>query len=104
LLKTELKLSSAYHPQTDGQTERVNQCLEMYLRCSVQASSKDWTKWLPLAELWYNTAFHTSLQCSPFKALYGVEPSLGFVPSLQPADHPDVNSLLRERQQFSVLL
>jgi hypothetical protein len=104
LLKTELKLSSAYHPQTDGQTERVNQCLEMYLRCSVQASSKDWTKWLPLAELWYNTAFHTSLQCSPFKALYGVEPSLGFVPSLQPVDHPDVNSLLRERQQFSVLL
>jgi hypothetical protein len=49
LLKTDLKLSSAYHPQTDGQTEHVNQCLEMFLRCSVQETPKQWAKWLPLA-------------------------------------------------------
>lgn len=48
LLKTSLLLSSAYHPQTDGQAERVNQCLEMFLRCAVSASPKQWLKWLPL--------------------------------------------------------
>jgi hypothetical protein len=61
LLKTKLKLSSAYHPQSDGQTERVNQCLKMFLRCAVQATPIQWTKWLALAELWYNTSFHSSL-------------------------------------------
>jgi hypothetical protein len=76
----------------------------MYLRCSVQASPKDWTKWLPLAELWYNSAFHSSLQCSPFKALYDIEPSAGLIPSIQFAEHPDVDSFLREIQHFSVLL
>jgi hypothetical protein len=84
LLKTELKLSSAYHPhpQTDGQTKRVTQCLEMYLCCSIHVSPNNWTKWLSLAELWYNTSFHTSLQCSPFKTLYDTDPSLGLLPTL----------------------
>jgi hypothetical protein len=83
LLKTDLKLSTAYHPQTDDQTERVNQCLEMFLCCSVQAAPKQWTKWLPLAELWYNTSYHSSLKCYPIKALYVMDPPLGFVPSLR---------------------
>lgn len=73
LLQTKLLLSSSYHPQTDGQTERVNQCVEMYLRCAVQDSPRLWKKWLPLAEYWYNSNFHTALGCSPFKALYGYE-------------------------------
>jgi hypothetical protein len=89
LLKTDMKLTSAYHPQSDGQTERVNQCLEMFLRCSVQAAPKQWTKWLSLAELWYNTTFHSSLNCSPFKALYAVDSHLGLFPSLHLAEHPD---------------
>jgi transposase InsO family protein len=83
LLQTELKISSAYHPQTDEQIERINQCLKMYLRCAVQATPKQWFKWLPLAKLWYNTLFHTSLQCSSFKALYGTEPFPGLIPSLR---------------------
>lgn len=76
LLKTKLLLSSSYHPQMDGQTECVNQCLETYLICAVHESPKQWRSWLPLAELWYNSNYHTSLGCSPFKALYGYDPPM----------------------------
>lgn len=73
LLDIKLALSTTYHPQTDGQSERVNQCLEMYLRCVVHSNPQKWKSWLSLAELWYNTTFHSSLGCSPFQALYGYE-------------------------------
>lgn len=76
-----LNMSTAYHPQTDGQTERVNQCLEMYLRCAVSSTPTKWSSWLPLAQFWYNTSFHSSLQCSPHKALYGVDPTYGLLPA-----------------------
>lgn len=76
ILDTKLLMGTAYHPQTDGQTERVNQCLEMYLRCSINQSPKKWSAWLPLAKLWYNSSFHTALGCSPFKAIYGYEPRI----------------------------
>lgn len=61
LFKVDLKLSTAYHPQTDGQSKRVNQCLEMYLRCAVHDSPKSWKAWLPLAELWYNSSLHSAI-------------------------------------------
>lgn len=80
LYRVNLSLTTAYHPQTDGQTERVNQCLEMYLRCSDQDSPKTWKSWLSLAELWYNSSSHSSLGCSPFKALHGYDPNLGAAP------------------------
>jgi hypothetical protein len=73
LFDTTLLRSSAYHPQTDGQSERVIQCLEMYLRCVVYDSPKKWKSWLSLAELWYNTSYHTALGCTPFKALHGYD-------------------------------
>lgn len=73
LLGTQLLLSLAYHLQTDGQTERVNQCLEMNLRCAVHEDLTKWKSWLSQAEFWYNTTNHTSLGCSPFHALYGYE-------------------------------
>ncbi|KAJ3686553.1 hypothetical protein LUZ61_015717 [Rhynchospora tenuis] len=73
-LGVKLNYSTSYHPQTDGQTERVNQCLENYLRCMVFDKQKKWSHWLYLAEYWYNTSFHSSLNCSPFQALYGYEP------------------------------
>jgi hypothetical protein len=65
-LKVQLRFSSSYHPQSDGQTERVNQCLATYLRCMTFAEPKKWLSWLSLAEFWYNTCFHTSLQLTPF--------------------------------------
>jgi hypothetical protein len=104
LLQTDLKMNSAYHPQTDGQTKCVNKCLEMFLRCSVQASPKKWSKWLPLAGLWYNTSFHTSLQCSPFKALYGMDPFPAFTPTLKFIEHQEVSKVLKERQIFTEML
>lgn len=68
---TEFPLSSAYHPETDGQTEVVNRCLETYyLRCMCGDSPKDWCMWLPVAEWWYNTHFHTSLQLTPYEVVY----------------------------------
>lgn len=81
LMGTQLVFSSAYHPQTDGRTERVNQCLEMYLRCMVYDDPKQWKTLLPQAEFWYNTSFHSSLGCSPFHAMYGYDTSMRYVQS-----------------------
>jgi hypothetical protein len=81
-LGTKLNYTTAYHPQTDGQSERVNQCLEMFLRCMAHDNPKKWCRWLPLAEFWYNSTFHSSLNCSPFKALYGHDPNLSALPAL----------------------
>jgi hypothetical protein len=72
LLNTQLCMSSAYHAQSDGQTERINQCLEAYLMCATSYTPRQWLKWLPLAELWYNSSFHTSLKCSPFTLYMGL--------------------------------
>jgi hypothetical protein len=69
-LGTHVIRSSAYHPQTDGQTERVNQILEDMLRACVLHYSKDWDKCLSLAEFSYNN-YQSSLKMAPFEALYG---------------------------------
>lgn len=98
LYKVKLALSTAYHPQSDGQTERVNQCLEMYLKCAVQDSPTTWKAWLSLAELWYNSSHHSSLGCSPFKALYGYEPRLGLSLPLQTSSQPAVSDLIENRE------
>ena len=73
---TAFHLSSAYHPQSDGQTEVVNRCLEMYLRCMCGENPKDWTMWIPLAEWWYNTHYHTAAQITPYEVVYNQPPPL----------------------------
>jgi hypothetical protein len=75
-MQISLHYSSVYHPQSNGQTERVNQYLENYLRCMTFLEPKKWSSWLSLAEWWYNTNFHTSLKTTPFEALYGFSPPL----------------------------
>lgn len=96
-LGTKLKFTTAYHPQTDGQSERVNQCLEMFLRCNVQDTPKQWRRLLPLAEFWYNSCYHTALGCSPFQALYGHEPNFGAFPELDPDITSPVTDVMKER-------
>ena len=71
-----LHLSTAYHPQFDGQTERVNQCLETYLRCMCFTKPRSWNRWLPLAQWWYNSCFHSAIKMSPFEAMFGFKPPL----------------------------
>lgn len=95
-LGTKLHFSTAYRPQTDGQTERV--CLEMFLRCAVHEDPKSWKKWLPLAELWYNSTFHSALGCSPFKAVYGIEPNFMAIPPADKAMTTDAAIMLQERE------
>ncbi|GKC84187.1 putative mitochondrial protein [Tanacetum coccineum] len=76
LLPVQLLKSISNHPQTDGQTEVVNRCLEGYLRCMTGEYPKEWLKWLSLAELWYNSNFHTSIQTTPFEFVYGIPPPI----------------------------
>jgi len=71
---TTLKMSSAYHPQSDGQMEVVNKCLETYLRCLKGSKPKEWLTWLSWAEFLYNTIYHGSIRMTPFKALYSRAP------------------------------
>jgi hypothetical protein len=68
--------SSAYHPQTSGQTKRVNQILEDMLRACVISSKGSWEKWLPLAELSYNNSYQESIKMAPFEALLAGHGSL----------------------------
>ena len=70
-LDTILNFSSAYHLQTDGQTERTNQILEDMLRACALKYGKSWDKSLPYAEFSYNNGYQASLKMLPFEALYG---------------------------------
>jgi hypothetical protein len=73
LVGVTLKMSSAFHPQTDGQSEVVNKVITMYLHCLAGDRSRSWIQWLPWAEFCYNS-YHTVLKCSPFKVVYGRDP------------------------------
>ena len=89
LLKYDVHLSTAYHPQTDGQTKRTNQELETYLCIFCTNNPTKWVQFLPSAEFHHNSTPHSSTKMSPFSLLYGYEPcsypTLGktFLPALK---------------------
>jgi len=78
MLGIRTKLSTAFYPQTDGQTKRVNQELEQYLRMFIDHRQEQWPEWLGTAEFAYNNKAHSSTKTSPFKANYGQDPRMGF--------------------------
>ncbi|GAA0164062.1 hypothetical protein LIER_39712 [Lithospermum erythrorhizon] len=103
-LRTKLHCSTSYHHQSDGQTERVNQCLETYLRCMCSSRPKDWNKWLPLVEFWYNTNFHSSLKLTPFEALYGYKPPHLPATTYLKEVKIEAKDILEQRKQLTELI
>lgn len=101
-LKVQLKPSLAYHPQTDEQSERLNRCLETYLRYMIGHKPTDWSKWLAQAE--FNSNFHSSLGMSPFKALYSYESPMPTFELVAQIKVDFVDHLLRERQLMDKML
>jgi len=78
MLGIDSKLSTVFHPQTDGQTERMNQELEQYLRMFIDHRQEQWPEWLGTAEFAYNNKVQTSTKVSSFKANSGQDPRMGF--------------------------
>ena len=77
----QLRLSTAFHPQTDGQSEVVNKVIAMYLRCVTGDRPRAWVDWLSWAEYCYNTSYHSALRATPFEVVYGRPP-----PPILPVD------------------
>jgi ribosomal protein L21E len=98
--KVQLHISTAYHPESDGQTERVNQCLEQYLRSMAFKEPKKWAEWIPAAEWWYNTSYHTSLKTTPFEALYGYAPPQMHHIAVPCDISPEAQVTLQEKEQM----
>jgi len=96
---TKLKMTLAYHPQTDGQSEAVDKCVETYLRCFSCYKPRQWPKWLPWTGYWYNTNYHGSIKLSLFKALYGRDPP-PLLRREEGATIEEIQSLMQERNSM----
>lgn len=99
-----LQMSSAYHPQSDGQTERVNQCLETFLRGFVCAVPTKWFDWLHLAEFWYNSSWHSAIDRCPFEALYGYAPHHFGIDDSSACTSSTLTEWLQEKQVIQTLI
>lgn len=104
LTDTKLMMSSSYHPQTDGQTKRLNQCVEGFLRCTVHSCPRQWSKWISVVEFWYNTSVHSALGKSPFEVLYGYTPRQLGISNLQLYSIPDLEQWPTDHELLSQLI
>jgi transposase InsO family protein len=77
LLGIKQNISTAFHPQTDGQMERTNQEIEQYLRTYINWHQDDWQEWVPIMEFAYNDRKHTAMGYTPFYIKYGRHPYKG---------------------------
>lgn len=109
-LNVKQKLSSAFHPQTDGQTERINSILEQYLRCYINYQQSNWSDYLPIAQFAYNNSMHSSTNTSPFYAVYGYHPRLSVSLPLSNKDQSPADKRLEnihklhEEMRFNIAL
>jgi hypothetical protein len=76
----------------------------MFLRCCVHNTPKKWKSWLPLAEFWYDTSYHSSLGCAPFKVLYGYDPTIAASPMIPPTDNKTVQELCTDRELHTKMI
>lgn len=100
----QLKMSSAYHPQTDGKTERVNQCMETFLRRFVNAAPSKWFDWIHLAEFWYNSSWHSALNRSPFEVLYGYTPRHFGIDQVDACPSVELTDWMEDKQVMHTLI
>ena len=101
-LKIDHRMSTAYHPQTDGETERVNQELEIYLRMFCTNEPHKWKSLLPTAEFAHNNRYHDTIKTSPFRLMYGTDPVAIPTASIQmtaPAAEERIHILKKARQE-----
>jgi hypothetical protein len=99
-----LHMTSSYHPQSDGQTERLNQTMETFLRCFVNVCPSKWLNWLSLAEFWYNTSEHSAIKRTTFSALYGHEAKHFGISAVSSVAVPELETWMMNRQVMNELI
>ena len=104
-LGTKIKLLTAYHPQTDGQTKRTNQTLEQYLRHYINFKQNNWIDLLLLAQFAYNNHQHSTTRISPFYANYGKhpnwDPNNNITTSTSEATTTKINKIIKLHEELS---
>ncbi|WVZ96604.1 hypothetical protein U9M48_042220 [Paspalum notatum var. saurae] len=99
-LAGKLRMSTAFHPQTDGQSEVTNRTIAMYLRFITGDRPRAWLDWLPWAEYCYNTSYHTALKATPFQVVYGHALPALVSYNAGSTRTQSVDDLLRDRDAF----
>jgi hypothetical protein len=103
LWQIQKKMSTAFHPQTDGQTERMNRTLEEMLRHVINPTMDNWEQMLPRVQFAYNSAVQASTGMTPFMAAFGSEPRTPLTPVIPDRDvkHPTVSNLIAEMKDIT---